>query len=350
MAERMPGPSGAAAGMLAASMAVGVAFQDRSAGGGERRPRPGITSVWATLHLAAGLDGLIEAERSVLDLVRAVVGQRRVAVLVDRVGAEHALAVLGGEQRLEHVGLVAGLGALDRVQGQVHRLVAVDRVRAGLDLAVLLFERVEELLARRRVLVGRERRDRALGARVERRGDAALLRVHPGALADAVRAVQLRVRPERGGEVLRRLDRVARRHTREDEAVRALRLGLLGQRAVVRRLRVDALVHDDREAAGVLGRDLDVLPEALAVDLLVVDLGDLGAAVLLHQRDEGRGLDRVDRHDPRIGARAGRVVLVRIARLRPGLVRGQADAGVGGRDLRHAGLVQDRDRDRARAR
>ena len=41
------------------------------------------------------------------DLVDAVVGQRRVAVLVDRVGAEHALAVLGGEQRLEDFVLVA---------------------------------------------------------------------------------------------------------------------------------------------------------------------------------------------------------------------------------------------------
>ena len=90
--------------------------------------------------------------------------------------------------------------------------------------------------------------------------------------------------------------------------------------------------------------------EARAVDLLVVQDVDLGAAVLLHERGERGALDRVLRDDARVGALAGRVVLVRLARLgaRPSVVRPTRRVGRG--DLRDAGLVEDRDRDRRGAR
>src|SRR4051812_48439639 len=59
--------------------------------------------LWPVGLLALRLDRLVELQLAVDDLVRAVVGERGVAVLVDRVRAEHALAVLGGEQRLDDV-------------------------------------------------------------------------------------------------------------------------------------------------------------------------------------------------------------------------------------------------------
>src|SRR3954447_4312907 len=92
-------------------------------------------------------------------LVGAVIGERRIAVLVDRVGAEDALAILGREQRLDDVGLLAGLGALNRVDGQLHGLIAVDRVRVGVGDAVLLRVVLEERLAVRRILGRRQGRD-----------------------------------------------------------------------------------------------------------------------------------------------------------------------------------------------
>src|ERR1700750_3212660 len=83
------------AGMLAASKA-GFLDDDRNASGRgrERHPRPWLTTV-SRLCLAPGLDGLIERQLAVLDGVRAVGGQRGVAVLVDRVRAQHGAAVLG---------------------------------------------------------------------------------------------------------------------------------------------------------------------------------------------------------------------------------------------------------------
>ena len=58
-----------------------------------------------------------------------------------------------------------------------------------------------------------------------------------------------------------------------------------------------------------------------------------------------RALDRVLGHHAGVRARLGRVVLVGLARIGTGLVRGQTDRGVGRGDLRDAGLVQDRQRD-----
>src|SRR4051812_42845932 len=75
------------------------------------------------------LDRLVELQLAALDLVQTVVGERGVAILVDGVRAEHALAVLRVEDGLEDLLLGAVARALDRVQGEVHRLVAVDGVR-----------------------------------------------------------------------------------------------------------------------------------------------------------------------------------------------------------------------------
>jgi hypothetical protein len=85
-------------------------------------------------------------------------------------------------------------------------------------------------------------------------------------------------------------------------------------------------------------------------DLLVVGHEDLRAAILLHERRESGALDGVLRHDAGVGARPGRVVLVRLARVRARLVGGQANCGVRGTDLRNPALIEDRDRDGRSAR
>src|SRR6185437_12979197 len=118
---------------------------------------------------------------------------RRIAVLIDAVGAEDARAVLGREQLLDHglaiVALVAG--ALDRVEGKAHRLIPVQRVRVRVLVAVGGLVVLEELLTGRRVLVRRQRRDRALHTAVEAGREAALGGIDPRGLAEAVRAVDL---------------------------------------------------------------------------------------------------------------------------------------------------------------
>src|SRR5215210_6960639 len=125
------------AGTDAASM-VWKLLRTPRAGGGKFRHRP-IRRKEACL-VGRCLDGLVELQLATLDRVDAVVRQRGVAVLVERVRAEHALAVLGLEERLEDVLLLAGAGALDRVQRQAHGLVAVDGVRVRVLVAVLLLE------------------------------------------------------------------------------------------------------------------------------------------------------------------------------------------------------------------
>ena len=126
-----------------------------------------------------------------------------------------------------------------------------------------------------------------------------------------------------------------------DEAVR---LDLRRQRPVVGRLRIDAVVALDLDA--LLRRDHhDVASEARAVRGLGVPDTHGRAAGLLGGRHERRSLDRVLRHDSRVRALAGRVVLVRLARLGARLVGGQADVRVRRADLRDPSLVEDRDRD-----
>src|SRR3954470_14254922 len=164
------------------------------------RSRPSIRLCAAAAYGLCGLAGLrldrlVELQLAVVDAVGAVIGERRVAVLVDRVVAEHALAVLGREEGLLDIGLLPGLGTLDGVEGQLHRLIAVERVRIRVLHAVLLGERLEELLTLWRVLVRRERRDGALDLGVKGLRYAAFLLRDKARLAHAVRAVELRVRP-----------------------------------------------------------------------------------------------------------------------------------------------------------
>src|SRR5215207_1640498 len=125
--SRSPRTAGAA-GTVAASM-VSVASQNAQGPGAEVPPPAARTS--GSVLVGRCLDGLVELQLAAVDRVDAVVREGRVAVLVDRVGAEHAGAILGVEDRLQHVLLLAGLGALDRVQGQAHGLIAVDGVRIG---------------------------------------------------------------------------------------------------------------------------------------------------------------------------------------------------------------------------
>ena len=164
----------------------------------------------------------------------------------------------------------------------------------------------------------------------------------------AVRPVELRVR-HRGRHVLVELDRAVGGDAGEHEAVGAERLDRGGLRTEVRRLRVDALVARDLEAL-LLGGALDVPGEAASVDLLVVEDVDGGAAVLLHDGCQRGTLNRVLRDDAQVVALARRVVLVGLALVGARLVRGQADGGVRRADLGDRDLVQDRDRDGARAR
>src|SRR5215210_7091490 len=133
---------------------------------------------------ALGLDRLHELQLTVLDLVETVVRQRGVAVLVDVVRAENAVATLRVLQELlAHRLTVVGLAAsgLQRVERQLHGLVAVDGVRVRLVRAVLRAEVVEELLrlldALLLELLRAERCDRHLVAGADVRRDAALLRV-----------------------------------------------------------------------------------------------------------------------------------------------------------------------------
>src|SRR5215217_4905673 len=100
MRARIRCEAGGPAGMLAASMyeCPYVRKGDRP---GEESPLPAEHTPVGGLCLGRlGLDGLVEHELAVLDGVDAVVGERGVAVLVDRVRAEHGLAILGGEEGL----------------------------------------------------------------------------------------------------------------------------------------------------------------------------------------------------------------------------------------------------------
>src|SRR4051794_2245758 len=289
-------------------------------------------------------DLLLVLRHSCLDRVEAVVRERRVAVLVDRVRPDDRLAVLRVEERLDDGGAIVGLGAgaLQRVEGQSHRLVPVDPVRVDrLDVVrglVLLEDR-----AGLRQVLHPERRDRELHPLADARRDALLRRVGERLLGDAVRAVELRRRVRRG-DVLVDLDAVLARDAAPEEAVA---LGVLRLRAVVGRVAVGALLVAGLHAL-FLHRLLDVLRDARAVRRLVVPDVDRLAAVLLHDGRESGALDHVARHGPRIGPavlRDGRVVLLRLTGLRAGLVRRQPDVRVGRRDLRNAALVEDRQRD-----
>src|SRR3954449_132890 len=106
-----------------------------------------------------GLDDLVEHELAVVDRVSAVVGDRCVTVGVDGVRPEDRRAVLDVVEPLDHVLAAVALVAsvLDRLEGRVHGLIAIDRVRLGV-AAVLGLEVAEELLSGRRVQLLRQGR------------------------------------------------------------------------------------------------------------------------------------------------------------------------------------------------
>src|SRR5215218_6652579 len=119
--------------------------------GGGRWARPRFRLGQRRLGAATGLDDLVEDQLAAFDLVQAVVGQRRVSVLVDVVRAEHRLAALRAEElvddRLARDLAATGIGrTLDRVEDDRHRLVAIDGVRSRRLVTRLLHVLVEELL------------------------------------------------------------------------------------------------------------------------------------------------------------------------------------------------------------
>src|SRR5215211_6165611 len=141
---------------------------------------------------ASGLDRLAEHEFAVLDVVDAVVGERRVAVLVDVVGSERRLAALRLEQRVDErllVGAVLGQ-LLAGVEDQAHRLVAVDGVRVNVLDPVLRLVLLEELLSVRRVLLRCQRGHADLDLRGDVGWDAAFLRVVELGVRDPVRPIE----------------------------------------------------------------------------------------------------------------------------------------------------------------
>ena len=164
----------------------------------------------------------------------------------------------------------------------------------------------------------------------------------PG-LADALGPEQRGLR-QRHGHVLEDLHRVVGGDAGVDHALGAGAGHLLPERAVVGRRLVDAVVALDVQPL-LLGGDLDVLAQARAVDLLVVEDVGGAAALVLGQRDQRGALEGVLGEHAHVRALARRVVLVRLPGLRARIVGGDADRGVARADLRHAGLVEDRQRD-----
>src|SRR4029079_792762 len=133
---------------------------------------------------ALRLNCLHELELTVPDVVETVVAERGVAVLVDVVLAQNAVATLRVlEELLAHRLAVIGLVAycLQRVEGQLHGLLAVYGIRVRLVHVVRRLEVAEELRSRLDALLlelrRAERRDRHLRASAHVRRNAALLRI-----------------------------------------------------------------------------------------------------------------------------------------------------------------------------
>src|SRR4051812_45622627 len=120
---------------------------------------PGAPSPSASELLAVAVlldsDGLDRRQLAVDDRMTTELDRRRVAVLVDVVRAGHADLVLGLEHLIDHGLTIAALAArtLHGVEGEVHRLEAVDRVGLRVALAIRLLEVGVELLALGRVVL-----------------------------------------------------------------------------------------------------------------------------------------------------------------------------------------------------
>src|SRR5271157_230666 len=125
---------------------------------------------------------------------------------------------------MQHGRLAVALGpeALDRVERELHVLIAVDRVRVGVGNAVLGLVRGEEGLTA--WVCGQvQSRDRALDQRVDRGRNATLRRVGPGVRAHPVTAEYLGG-GDRRVDVLGDLDSAVGGDASEEEAVGSLAL------------------------------------------------------------------------------------------------------------------------------
>src|SRR4028118_642395 len=315
---------------------IGLLFQQR---GPARAAGPHADYPWLLLEVRY-VDDPVERELAAFDGLDGELGEARVALLVEAPGPEHTLEVLGGEDlfddrlALRHpAGLVGG--PLDGVEHHVGRLVGVCGV--GLDLVVVLaLVGLHELLALGGELALRQAAEGDVDALGRVAGLAEKL-VHE----DAVGADEedLVVGHPGADLVLDELGGVVLDDAAEVNGVR-LRLGdLVHQRAVVGGRAVDALATQDLDAL-LLGGLLELVGEALAVGLLVVEDVDGLHALLHHERGAGLALLVVGHDHAGVVALAGRVVLVRLVGLAAGLC--QADVGVGRADHRKARLVEGR--------
>src|SRR5829696_81314 len=307
--------------------------------GGRSRPAPALAP---SLLQFGYVEHAVELELAALDRLDRELREGSVAVLIEAPGAEGALVVLGGEDLLHHglpIGhLAAGLlgGLLDRVEHHVGRLVGVGGVRLD-GVVVRLLVGLDELLT----LFGE------LALRQAAEGDVDTLRgvarlgeelVHE----DAVRTDKgdLIVAHPGPDLVLDELGRVVLDDAAEVDGVGVGLCDLVHKRTVVGRRTVYTLAADDVDALVLRGL-LELVGEALAVGLLVVEDVDGLEALVQHQRDAGLALLVVGHDHAGVVALARRVVLLRLVRLTARL--GQADVGVRGADHAEPGLVEDRD-------
>src|SRR5207245_2553238 len=270
-----------------------------------------------------------------------------VTVLVEAPLAVDALEVLGGRdglaQRLAlvlHVlGLLDGRGrALEGVDDDAGALEGVQRVRRGL-LVELGFVGLIGLGADAAHLFERQpgERDPHVGGEGGIAGGA----LEQLFLEQAVGAQEARARRGEADFLHLPDDHLG---TRLDDAAEVDEVGAggadLGQhRLLVGLLPVDALVGDDGEP-DLLGRRLEDVGDALAVELLVVEDVDLLGAQPLGPLGADGALDVVWRDRAEVVGEAGRPVDLRLARGGPALL-GEAGIGVGRRHLGHVGAVGD---------
>src|ERR671917_2875175 len=265
---------------------IGPLFQQR---GPAREAGPHADYPWLLLEVRY-VDDPVERELAALDGLDGELGEARVALLVEAPGAEHALEVLGGEDLVDDslpLGHPAGLvgGPLDGVEHHVGGLVGVGGV--GLDLVVVLaLVGLDELLA----LGGELALRQAAEGDVDAFGSVAGL-AEKLVDEDAVGADEedLVVGHPGANLVLYKIGRVVLDDAAEVDGV-GLGLGdLVHEGAVVGGRSVDALAPQDLDVL-LLGGLLELVGEALAVGLLVVEDVDGLDALFLHQRGAGLAL------------------------------------------------------------
>src|SRR5918992_1295883 len=280
------------------------------------------------LHQLLDIQDAVDCELAVLDRLHGEFGERRVAILVEAPGAEYALVVFGSEDllqdRLARDLAVLG-GPLDGVEHHVGRLVGVGGIR--LDLVIVLgLIRLDELLT----LSG----ELALGQAAEGDVDAlrGVARLHEELVyKDAVRADKGDLVVGHPGTylVLYKLSGVVLDNAAEVDRLGVLLVDLVHQRAVVGGGAVDALAPQNLYA-GALGNLLELVGEALAVGLLVVEHVDGLYPPLFEQGRARRALLVVGHDHAGVVALARRVVLLGLIGL--SALFGQTDVGVGRAD------------------